>query len=58
MSAVVKEDVLHSVAGRWQRIDGLLPDPKLSAEPGCGAELVVAEASGQRILGTEWDGPG
>jgi GNAT superfamily N-acetyltransferase len=47
MSAVSTEDVLHSVASRWQRIDRLLPDPKLSSEAGCGAALTVAAANGR-----------
>jgi predicted N-acetyltransferase YhbS len=47
MSGVITEDVLRSVAPRWRRIDPLLPDPKLAAEPGCGAQLVTAGANGQ-----------
>jgi len=47
MSAVITEDVLRSVAERWQRIDPLLPDPKMPAEAGCGAQLAVAGANGR-----------
>lgn len=47
MSAVPTEDLVRSVAGRWRRIDTLLPEPKLPAEAGCGAELALAEANGR-----------
>ena len=47
MSAVNAKDVLCSAAGRWQRIDPLLPGPRPSADPGCGAELTVPAASGR-----------
>ena len=46
MSAVIT-DVLSSVAGRWRRIDPLLPDPKPAAVAGCGAGLTVPAANGQ-----------
>ncbi len=47
MSAFNAEDVLCSAAGRWRRIDPLLPDPGPSADPGCGAELTVPAANGR-----------
>ena len=47
MSAVIVDDVLRSVAQRWQRIDPLLPDPKPPADAGCGAELTVPAANGR-----------
>jgi GNAT superfamily N-acetyltransferase len=47
MPAVITEDVLSSVAWRWGQIDRLLPVPKLPAEAGCSAELIVAEADGR-----------
>lgn len=47
MSGVRAEDVLCSVAGRWRRIDPLLPGPKLPADAGCGAELTVPAANGR-----------
>ncbi len=46
MSAVIAEDVRCSVAGRWRRIDPLLPDPELPADEVCGAELTVPAADG------------
>jgi predicted N-acetyltransferase YhbS len=47
MSAVSAGDVLSSAAARWQRIDPLLPDPRASVDPGCGAELTVPAADGR-----------
>jgi GNAT superfamily N-acetyltransferase len=47
MSAVVAEEVLSSVAGRWRRIDPMLPAPEPPADRVCGAELVVPPASGR-----------
>jgi GNAT superfamily N-acetyltransferase len=47
MSAVTAEDVLHSVAARWRRMDPLLPDPEPPADGVCGAELIVRAASGR-----------
>jgi predicted N-acetyltransferase YhbS len=52
MSAALA-DVLHSAAGRWRRIDPLLPDPKPPADAGCGAELAVPAANG-RIAAVGW----
>ncbi len=49
----VLADVLHSAAGRWRRIDPLLPDPKPPADAGCGAELTVPAANG-RIAAAGW----
>jgi predicted N-acetyltransferase YhbS len=47
MSAVIAEGVLDSAAGRWRRIDPLLPDPRARADTGCGAELTVPAADGR-----------
>jgi predicted N-acetyltransferase YhbS len=47
MSAVIAEGVLCSAAGRWRRVDPLLPDPGPPASSGCGAELTVPAASGR-----------
>jgi predicted N-acetyltransferase YhbS len=47
MSGLTAEDVLCSAAGRWRRIDPLLPDPGPSGDPGCGAELTVPAANGR-----------
>lgn len=44
--SVVTAGVLRSAAGRWRRIDPLLPDPKLSADEGCDAELTVPGSNG------------
>jgi predicted N-acetyltransferase YhbS len=52
MSAALA-DVLHSAAGRWRRIDPLLPDPKPPPDAGCGAELAVPAANG-RIAAVGW----
>jgi hypothetical protein len=47
VSALVA-DVLASSAGRWRRIDPLLPDPKTPrADASCGSELTVPAASGR-----------
>jgi predicted N-acetyltransferase YhbS len=46
-------DVLHSAAGRWRRIDPLLPDPEPPADAGCGAELTVPAAN-SRIAAVGW----
>jgi len=42
----VTADVLESAAGRWRRIDPLLPDPA-PAHVGCGASLIVPAAPGR-----------
>jgi len=42
----VTADVLKSAAGRWRRIDPLLPDPA-PAHAGCGASLIVPAAPGR-----------
>jgi hypothetical protein len=47
MSAVNADDVLCSAAGRWRRIDPMLPAPGPSGGQGCGAELTVPAASGR-----------
>ena len=47
MSAVIAENVLSSVAGRWRRIDPLLPAPEPPAEGVCGTELMVPSANGR-----------
>lgn len=52
MSAALA-DVLYSAAGRWRRIDPLLPDLKAPADAGCGAELTVPAANG-RIAAVGW----
>jgi GNAT superfamily N-acetyltransferase len=43
----ITTDVLYSTAGRWRRIDPLLPDPKPLANAGCGAELTVPRTNGR-----------
>jgi predicted N-acetyltransferase YhbS len=47
MPALIAEDVLRSAAGRWRRVDPLLPDPKPPADGVCGAELTVPAANGR-----------
>lgn len=47
MPSVIAEDVLSSAAGRWRRIDPLLPDPKPPGDAACGAELTVPAADGR-----------
>ena len=44
--SVVMADVLRSAAGRWRRIDPLLPDPKPSTDAGCNFELTAPAANG------------
>jgi predicted N-acetyltransferase YhbS len=46
VSAVIA-DVLGSAAGRWRRIDPLLPDPQPPEGASCGSELTVPAASGR-----------
>lgn len=53
MSGVIAEDVLSSAAGRWRRIDPLLPDPKPPGDAGCGAELTVPAAD-SRAAAVGW----
>jgi GNAT superfamily N-acetyltransferase len=47
LPGITAEDVLRSVAGRWRRIDPLLPEPKLPGNADCGAELTVPAANGR-----------
>jgi predicted N-acetyltransferase YhbS len=49
MAAVIAENVLSSVAGRWRRIDPLLPVPEPPAAGVCGTELIVRSADGQTV---------
>jgi predicted N-acetyltransferase YhbS len=43
------ENVLSSVAGRWRRIDPLLPAPEPRAAGVCGTELMVRSADGEAV---------